>query len=108
MGEFIEVARLDKLPTGACTAVSVDGTKVALFNVEGTVYATQDACLHQGMSLGGSKLKGHIVTCRAHGWRYNVRTGRALHVPDYGVAIYPMNIEDGTIFVDVTQGTAAS
>ena len=85
MAEFIEVARLDELPPGRGTVVTIGDKDVALFYVEGTVYAMANACLHQGQSLGSSQLDGCVVTCRAHGWRYNVTTGNTLHVPDYGV-----------------------
>jgi nitrite reductase/ring-hydroxylating ferredoxin subunit len=40
------------------------------------------------------------VTCRAHGWRYDVTTGNTLHVPDY-VTTYPVEVVDGKIMVDV-------
>ncbi len=99
MAEFIEVARLDELPPGRGTVVTIADKDVALFNVEGTVYAIEDACLHQGQSLGSSSLDGCVVTCRAHGWRYNVKTGNTLHVPDYGVQTYSVKVVDGTIMV---------
>jgi nitrite reductase/ring-hydroxylating ferredoxin subunit len=95
MADFIEAARLDEIPPGCGACVTVAGNEVALFNVDGTIYAMADACLHQGLSLGTSMLEGKVVTCRAHGWKYDVTTGNTLHVPDYGVATYPVKIEDG-------------
>ena len=76
--------------------------EIALFNVEGTIYAIDDACLHKGSSLGYGKLEGKIVTCRAHGWKYDVTTGGTLHVPDYGVRSYPVQVIEGKILVDVS------
>jgi len=63
--------------------------------------AMEDSCLHQGLSLGTSKLEGKIVTCRGHGWRYDVTTGSTVSVPGYGVATYPVKVEDGKIWVAV-------
>ena len=51
------------------------------------------------MSLGGSALEGKVVTCRAHGWRYDVTTGSTLHVPGYGDATDPVKVVDGTITI---------
>jgi nitrite reductase/ring-hydroxylating ferredoxin subunit len=102
MTDFIEAARLDELPPGTGTCVTVAGKDIALFNVEGTIYAMEDSCLHQGLSLGTSKLEGNVVTCRGHGWRYNVTTGKTLHVLDYGVATYPVKVVDGKIIVAVS------
>jgi nitrite reductase/ring-hydroxylating ferredoxin subunit len=50
VAECIEVARLDELPVGRGTVVTIANTDVALFNVDGTVYAMDDTCLHQGLS----------------------------------------------------------
>ena len=102
MAEFVDVAKLEDLPSGAGRTASVGGKEVALFNVKGVIYAINDACLHQGSSLGSSNLTGKIVTCRAHGWRYDVTTGNTLNVPDYGVASYPVKIVDGRILIAVS------
>ena len=65
----------------------------------GTVYALEDACRHAGASLGGGELRGTIVRCPAHGWRYDVGTGQTLHEPDDGVACFPVQVVDGAILV---------
>ena len=101
MAEYVEVARLDQLPPGSGSVVTVANKDVALFNVDGTVYAMDNSCLHQGSSLGSSELKGKVVTCRGHGWRYDVTTGSTLHVPGYGVAISPVKVVDGKVMVAV-------
>jgi nitrite reductase/ring-hydroxylating ferredoxin subunit len=102
MADFIEAARLDELPPGRGTCVTIAGKDVALFNVEGAIYAMEDSCLHQGLSLGTSKLDGKVVTCRGHGWRYDVTTGKTLHVPDYGVVTYAVKVVDGKIMVAIS------
>jgi 3-phenylpropionate/trans-cinnamate dioxygenase ferredoxin subunit len=108
MAEFVEVMRLEKLPPGKGTTVTVGGKDVALFNVDGTIYAMEDSCLHQGLSLGTSKLEGKVVTCRGHGWRYDVTTGCTLHVKDYGVATYPVKLVEGKIMISVSEPMQAS
>ena len=56
----------------------------------------------QRASLGSDEFDGKIITCRAHGWRYDVTTGSTLHVPGYGVASYPAKVVDGKVLVAVT------
>lgn len=102
MAEYVEAGLLEKLPPGNGTTVTLAGKEVALFNVDGVIYAMEDACLHHGMSLGSSSLEGKIVTCNAHGWKYDVTTGNTMHVPDYGVATYPVRVEDGKILVAIS------
>jgi len=101
--EYVEVARVEQIPPGKGTVFTVANKELAIFNVDGTFYAMDDSCLHQGLSLGTSRLDGKIVTCRGHGWRYNVTTGKTLHVPDYGVATYPVKVVDGKINVAIEE-----
>jgi hypothetical protein len=42
------------------------------------------------------------------GWRYNVTTGKVLHVPDYGVTSYPVKVVDGKIMVALDPSPAAT
>jgi nitrite reductase/ring-hydroxylating ferredoxin subunit len=102
MADFVEVALLDQVPPGTGTCFTVAGKEVAVFNVDGTIYAMDDSCLHQGSSLGAGKLDGKVLTCRAHGWRYDVTTGNTMSSPGYGVTPYPAKIVDGKIMVAVT------
>lgn len=101
MTEFIEVARLDQVPVGTGNCFTVAGKDVALFNVDGVIYAMEDSCQHKGSSLGAGQLDGKVVTCRAHGWRYDVTTGNTMNVPGYGVTSYPAKVLDGKILVAV-------
>jgi nitrite reductase/ring-hydroxylating ferredoxin subunit len=102
MADFVAVATLDQLAPGHGMTVTVRGVPVALFNVEGTVYAIDDTCRHAGVSLGAGELRGTIVRCRAHGWRYDVTTGHTVHDPEERVTRYPVRVVEGTILVDVT------
>ena len=99
MADFVAVARLDQLPPGRGMTVTLRGFAIAIFNVEGTVYAMEDTCQHAGASLGVGELRGTIVRCPAHGWRYDVCTGQTLNEPGYGVASFPVQVVDGNIMV---------
>jgi nitrite reductase/ring-hydroxylating ferredoxin subunit len=56
MAEFVKVASLSELDPGLAKAVEVNGKSIALFNVNGTVFATANACLHQQGPLGEAML----------------------------------------------------
>jgi nitrite reductase/ring-hydroxylating ferredoxin subunit len=102
MSEFVEVAQLDQIPPGTSNFAQVGDKRIALFNVAGQIYAINDVCAHAGQSLAQGKFAGKVVTCRAHGWRYDVTTGNLTTVPDFGVASYPVQIVEGKILVAVT------
>ena len=101
MADFVKAALLDMLPPGSGTTVTVGDKSVALFNVEGTIHAIDDTCPHAGGSLGTSKLAGGVVTCRAHGMKFDVATGCFAGTTGFGVASYPAKVVDGKILVDV-------
>jgi nitrite reductase/ring-hydroxylating ferredoxin subunit len=102
MDDYLETIALSRLPVGRALAVRVAGIDVALFNVDGNIYATNDACAHAGASLGSGKLHGTIVTCRAHGFRYDVTSGHCTSIQGLKVSSYPVKIVDGKIFVALT------
>ena len=96
MADFVEAASLEEVPPGGSATVTIAGKQVALFNVNGTVYATDDTCLHAGGSLGSmGKLEGKTVTCRLHGWKYDVTTGNMPLAPGMAVGCYPVKIIGG-------------
>ncbi len=101
MAEFLKVATLSELAPGTCKPVEAGGKVVALFNVDGNIYALDNTCLHRGGPLGEGTLNGDVVTCPWHGWEYNVRTGEKVNVPAVKVATYPVQVEGNDIKVAV-------
>ena len=101
MAEYFDAVRFEEIPPGQGRTVRIAGKDVAIFNVDGTIYAMDDSCRHQGLSLGSSKIEGKVVTCRGHGWKYDVTTGSTLASPGFGVAAYPVKVVDGKILVAI-------
>ncbi|HEX9654359.1 MAG TPA: Rieske 2Fe-2S domain-containing protein [bacterium] len=75
MAEFVTVARTNELKPGECKVVAAQGLTLAIYNVAGRFYATDNTCLHRGGPLGEGDLQNTIVTCPWHGWQYDVVTG---------------------------------
>ncbi len=101
MAEFVKVANLSELPPGSCKAVEANGKAIALFNVDGKVYALDNTCLHQGGPLGEGFLDGDIVTCPWHMWQYNVRTGEHVDQSEFKVAGYAVQVVGDEIKITV-------
>ena len=100
MSDWIDVARADELASGQCKRVDADGTKVAVFNIDGEYYAIEDVCTHDGGDLASGCLEGDVVVCPRHGARFSVRTGEALSAPAYEpTASFPVRVEQGRIQV---------
>ena len=80
----------------------VDGTEVLLCNVEGSVYAIEDVCTHDGGPLDQGELEGCRIMCPRHGALFDVTTGAALTLPAVvPLETYPVRAEGDEILVDV-------
>ena len=101
MAEYVAVAKVSDLAAGSGKVVDVNGKAVALFNVNGTFYAIENTCRHQGGPLGEGALQGAIVTCPWHMWEYNVTTGEFTANPAIKVASYPVQVEGDEVKVAV-------
>ena len=99
MSDFIKVANTGDLKPGENKVVNVNGTEVALFNVDGEFFATTNTCSHKGGPLGEGFLESDVVTCPWHGWRFNVKTGVSPVVPTAKVPTYKVKIEGGEVLV---------
>ena len=98
---YVIVGRFDDLPTGACTSFELpDGNELAVYNVDGEFYATENFCPHRGARLTEGALCGHVVECGLHGWQFDVRSGECLTVPDR-IKTYRVTIEDQMIKVNL-------
>ncbi|MBI5301882.1 MAG: Rieske 2Fe-2S domain-containing protein [Chloroflexi bacterium] len=69
------------IPPGKSKAVQVDGESVAVFNVEGTLFVTQDECTHAGGPLSEGDLVECTITCPLHGSQFDVGTGNVVRGP---------------------------
>jgi p-cumate 2,3-dioxygenase ferredoxin subunit len=78
-----------------------DGHKLALYRVDGAVYATDDTCTHGAASLSeDGALDGCQVECSWHNGRFDVRSGQACAMPcDAPLKTWPLQIVDGQVCV---------
>lgn len=99
---FVKVGNADEVAPGTAKAFEVDGRSVAVCNVDGTYYAIDDVCTHDGGSLDQGLLDGNQIECPRHGARFDVTTGKVLTLPAVvPVNAYPVRIENGAIEVEL-------
>jgi len=102
MGAFVEVARMDQVVPGSGIAVAVGNRAVALFEVDGRLFAVEDTCIRCGSSLTSGTLRGHDVVCPGCGWRYDVQTGCVMGVPTLCIDTFEVDVVDSTVMVAAT------
>jgi nitrite reductase/ring-hydroxylating ferredoxin subunit len=89
------------VPAAQGCVVQAGGHTLALFRVDGHLYAIDNACPHRGGPLGDGDLDGRLVTCPWHAWRWDVTTGLNANNPAVKVACFPVSVVDGEVFVEV-------
>lgn len=96
------VAKRDEIPAGTAKKVVVDGVEVLLCNVDGSIYAVEDVCTHDGGPLDQGELQGSTIMCPRHGARFDVTTGRVVQLPAVvPLPTYDVRVEGNDVFVDV-------
>lgn len=98
MSDWICVARADEIPRGDWKVVDLDGTAIAVFNLDGVFHAIEDVCTHDGGELATGMLEGDEIVCPRHGGRFCVRTGEATGAPAYEPThAFPIQVENGEV-----------
>jgi ferredoxin-nitrite reductase len=69
------VIRAEELVEGTARVLLVNGVEIAVFRCQGSLYALQNRCPHEGGALATGALAGDEVSCPLHGYRFNVKTG---------------------------------
>ena len=102
MSDFIRVAALDEIPANGSKQVEVDDVRVALFNLDGELYAIEDVCTHDGGPLvEGEIVAGCQVECPRHGARFDIRTGSALSFPAFTATnTYEVRVEGNDVLIE--------
>jgi len=99
--ETLVVGGIEDLRPGACISVELpDGSELAVYNVNGEYYATENFCPHRGARLTEGALCGHVIECGLHGWQFDVRSGECLTVPDR-IRTYRVRVEEGLVKVEI-------
>lgn len=99
---FVRLARTEEVQPGQVRVYEVGERRIALCNVDGSFYAIDDVCTHDGGPLGEGQLEGDQIECPRHGARFDVRSGRAVVLPAIRpVGTYRVQVEGDEIMVEV-------
>jgi len=98
--KWVEAAAVADVPEGDVIGCAPDGRDIALYSVEGAIYATDNVCTHAHALLCEGFLEGYEIECPLHQGKFDVRTGKALSPPvTEDIRSYPVRIEDGRVYV---------
>ncbi len=95
------VCTLEELPPGDSRVVNAGGHEVVLLNLDGEILALDNRCAHKDQPLADGVIRDGILTCPAHLWRYDVRTGQRTDAPGWSVACHPVSVVDNEVVIEV-------
>lgn len=90
-----------EIPEGEARRCAPAGMRpLAIFNVGGEIFVTDDTCTHGLASLSDGFFEGDIIECPLHGGAFNVRTGAATVLPCTSpIRTYAASVEEGFVCI---------
>ena len=102
MTVWIDVAAEADLFEGAGIPVAPEGQDIALFSVDGEVFAINNLCSHGNAKLCDGFVEGHMVECPFHQALFDVRDGTVSCGPaTEPVKSWPVKIDNGRVFLNL-------
>jgi nitrite reductase/ring-hydroxylating ferredoxin subunit len=99
MPAFIEVAHVGRLASEKGAIVTTGNNTVALFKIDGVIYAVEAWCLRCGTCLTEGSLEGLVVACRGCDWRYEVTTGSVVGMPALRLYTFKAQVVAGQVII---------
>ena len=101
MAEKVELCGVDEVLEGAALKVETQGLTLAVFNVAGQYYVTDDLCTHGPGSLSEGYIEGDVVECNFHNGQFNIKTGEVVAPPCMvPMKIYKTVVENDRVIIE--------
>jgi biphenyl 2,3-dioxygenase ferredoxin component len=102
MPSRVELCKVDDVAAGGVRRIEAGGLTLAVYNLDGDFYVTDDSCTHGPGSLSEGFVDGDTIECNFHQGVFNIRTGECVRPPCMiPVKTYRTVVEDGRVFVEV-------
>jgi nitrite reductase/ring-hydroxylating ferredoxin subunit len=97
----IPLCRTEEVPDGGAINVEKAGLILAVFNLGGRFFVTDDTCTHGPGSLSEGEVDGEIVECNFHNGAFHIPTGR-VEAPPCMVPLrtYVVSVVNGTVCIE--------
>jgi nitrite reductase/ring-hydroxylating ferredoxin subunit len=106
---LIRIASRKDVADKKSLCVEADGKKLALFNLDGTLYVMDNACPHKGGPMCEGETSHGVVVCPWHGSEFGIADGSLKRGPaTTNIATYPVSVSGDDIFVDLPGTTSPS
>lgn len=102
MAESHLVAKVGEIAEDEAKKVIIGEEHIAIFNLGGEFFATDDICTHAYASLSEGYVEDGFVECPLHAGRFDIKTGKAQGVPVIeDIKTFPVKVDGDNIYVEV-------
>jgi nitrite reductase/ring-hydroxylating ferredoxin subunit len=102
MTDWTRAFPLAQIPADGVKVFRAGSDRVAVFRLEeDTLYAIDDRCPHEGWPLAKGAVKGTVVTCAWHNYKFDLRDGRCV-LGEERARTYPVRVRDGAVELDLS------
>lgn len=103
MSKQIYLLKKSELAPGEVRKVDIQGHTLAVYNVRGVFYATQDRCTHARASLSqGEIVDDDCIACPVHDGTFHIPSGRAMSFPcEVALRTYKVLDQGDEVLVDL-------
>ena len=107
MAHLIRLCSIAEVPEGTAIKVEQDNLVVAVFNLNGRYFVTDDACTHGPGSLSEGEIDGEIVECNFHQGAFHIPTGR-VEAPPCMIPLRTYNVQvvEGAVCIEAPGASA--
>ena len=107
MPELVKICPTSEVADNSVKSFEVGNNVIAVYNLAGTFYATDNECTHGAASLADGILEEDIIECTLHFGAFNVKTGEAVQAPCFtALRTYKVVVQDGQVMVDLDKTAA--
>jgi nitrite reductase/ring-hydroxylating ferredoxin subunit len=97
----IALCKTSDVNEGAAIKVETNGLELAVFNLNGAFYVTDDVCTHGPGSLSEGPICGDVVVCDFHNGSFNIKTGEVVEPPCIvPLKTYKTSVENDTVYIE--------
>ena len=98
---WTRTAILAEIAPGDAKAVQIggEGRSIALFNVDGHIFATDNQCPHMGYPLTRGVVRNGVLTCDWHGRRFDLESGGCFNNMCDDLAVFPVEMRGEEIWI---------
>src|ERR1700682_5507990 len=101
MANRIDLCNAPDVSRGSAIKVEPGGLTLAVFNVDGAFYVTDDQCTHGPGSLSEGYIEGDVIECNFHNGQFNIKTGEVVSPPCMiPIKTYPAVVENGRVLIE--------